>query len=34
MKPHIIQWTSRLRRYEASFDLISDALPIGRLWYW
>jgi hypothetical protein len=33
MKPHITQWTARLRRYGASFDLISDVLPFGRLWY-
>ncbi len=33
MKPHITQWTARLRHYGASFDLISDALPFGRLWY-
>jgi hypothetical protein len=33
MKLHITQWTGRLRRYEASVDLISDVLPFGRLRY-
>ena len=33
MKPHITQWTARLRRYGASVDLISDVLLFGRLWY-
>jgi hypothetical protein len=33
MKPHIIQWKARLRRYRASFDLISDAPSFGGLWY-